>query len=113
MAHDHGRLLFEVKERMPEDGFIEQLAALYHAFGNQTRMKILFALYRSPLCVYELAELVGMEQSAVSHQLNYLKKMNLIRSEREGKTLIYSLADSHVEHIIAIGSEHLTEEEKD
>ena len=84
-------------------------AELFKMFGDSTRMKILFSLSQGELCVCAIAELIGMEQSAVSHQLKKLKAANLVLARREGKTVLYRLADSHVRDVIAVGFAHLTE----
>ena len=93
---------------IPEDELIE-LAALFRIFGDSTRIKILFALFRSEKNVTQICEAIDMNQSAVSHQLKILKTAKLITSRREGKSMIYSLADDHVKTIIAMGKEHIEE----
>ena len=85
------------------------LAELFKIFGDSTRIKILFALCESPLCVCDLAESLNMTQSAISHQLKILKQSKLVKSQRDGKSIIYSVADEHVKSIIAIGMEHIEE----
>ena len=91
-----------------EDELIE-LAELFRIFGDSTRIKILFALFRSEKNVTQICEAIDMNQSAVSHQLKILKTAKLITSRREGKSMIYSLADDHVKTIIAMGKEHIEE----
>ena len=78
-------------------------------FGDSTRVKILYALYKQELCVCDIARLLDVTQSAVSHQLRVLKNGKLVRFRREGKTLYYSLADEHVVRILAQGMEHIEE----
>lgn len=107
--HDHSLLLHEVSDEMPADEVLTDLADLFKIFGDTTRIKILYALFESEMCVCSIAELLGMTQSAISHQLSVLKKNALVCSRREGKTVIYSLADSHVRSIIGQGFEHITE----
>lgn len=85
------------------------LAELFKIFGDSTRIKILFALCESPMCVCDLAESLNMTQSAISHQLKILKQSKLVKSRRDGKSIIYSVADDHVKSIIAIGMEHIEE----
>ena len=85
------------------------LAELFKTFGDSTRIRILYALLDTPQCVSDLADGLGMTQSAVSHQLRILKQMKLIGARREGKQMIYALADDHVRTILAMGMEHLTE----
>jgi len=107
--HDHESLLNKVKKEMPHDEILFDLSDLFKLFGDTTRIKILFALFESELCVCAISELIGLEQSAVSHQLKKLKQANLVKNRRDGKTIFYSLADGHVRQIIAVGFEHLTE----
>lgn len=109
MAHDHGKILQEVKEGMPEAKKLTELADLFKLFGDGTRIKILYSLFESELCVCAISELLGMTQSAISHQLKVLKDGNLIANRREGKTIYYFLADDHVRTIIGQGYEHITE----
>ncbi len=109
MPHDHGELLKHVKADMPADELLQDLGDLFKVFGDTTRIKIMYALYEDEMCVCAIAELIGMTQSAVSHQLKSLKAANLVTSRREGKTIYYRLSDDHVKSIIAQGYEHLTE----
>ena len=111
--HDHRSILKNVKDELPSDSLLFDLSDLFKLFGDTTRIKILFALFESELCVCAISELVGLEQSATSHQLKKLKLANLVRSRREGKTVFYSLADEHVRQLISLGFEHLTETEED
>lgn len=110
MIHNHADLVLKVEELMPDDKVLCDLGDLFKVFGDTTRMKILFSLFESEMCVCAIAELLKMEQSAISHQLRILKNAKLVSSRREGKTNIYFLADSHVRSIISQGYEHLTEE---
>ena len=87
----------------------EELADLYKIFGDSSRVKILVALTQSEMCVGEISEFLSITQSAVSHQLRILKTSNLVKSRRDGKNVIYSLADEHIKHIIDCGMEHITE----
>ena len=89
---------------------INALAELFKLFGDESRLRILFALKEQELCVDELAEKLSMSQSAVSHQLRILKSGDLVQGRRDGKRIIYSLADDHVHTIIAQGTEHVEEE---
>ena len=109
MAHNHEEILCKVKTEMPGDELISDLADLFKIFGDTTRMKILYSLFESELCVCAIAELLGMTQSAISHQLKVLKNANLVANRREGKTIYYFLADDHVRTIVAQGFEHLIE----
>lgn len=108
--HDHIVALDYARTKLPKDEALCDLADLFKIFGDTTRMKILFSLFEQELCVREITELLGMTQSAISHQLKVLKDAKLIANRREGKTIIYFLADDHVRSIIGQGFEHLTEE---
>ena len=88
---------------------LEQIAELFKAFADPTRVSILALLSESERCVNDIAEAVGLSQSAVSHQLRILKQMHLIKFRREGKSLLYSLADDHVSTILEMGLEHVLE----
>ena len=94
---------------MTEDALFS-MAELFRLFGDSTRIKILCALFEQERNVTEICELVGMSQSAISHQLRLLKQADLVTSRREGKTMIYSLADDHVKTIIYMAKEHVEEE---
>lgn len=109
--HDHTRMLENAKALLPSDDLLCELGDLFRIFGDTTRMRILFSLFETELCVCAIAEILRMEQSAISHQLKILKDARLINFRREGKTKIYFLADDHVRKIIGQGYEHLTEEE--
>jgi ArsR family transcriptional regulator len=86
-----------------------QIAELFKAFGDPTRVHILSLLLKQELCVGDIAEGVELSQSAISHQLRILKQMDLIKFRREGKNLLYSLADDHVRTILEMGLEHVME----
>ena len=94
---------------MPDDEVLYELADLFRVFGDSTRIKILYALHDNELCVQDIANAVALSQSAVSHQLRVLKDSKLVRFRRDGKTIFYSLADSHVRAILDQGVEHVTE----
>ena len=110
--HDHNGILNAVRSGLPAEELLCDLADLFKLFGDTTRMRILFSLFESEMCVCAIAELLSMTQSAISHQLSVLKKSNLINCRREGKTVFYFLADEHVRTIIGQDFEHLTEERK-
>jgi len=97
-----------LKELPPEE-IIKELADFYKVFGDATRVKILCVLLRSQMCVCDLAQMLGMTQSAISNQLRVLKQMKLVRNKRDGKTVYYSLADGHIQNIISQGMEHIME----
>lgn len=109
IKHDHSQALSLVKSLLPQEEMICDLADLFKVFGDTTRMRILFSLFESELCVCAIAELLSMTQSAISHQLKVLKDYNLVGNRREGKTVYYFLADDHVRTIIGQGYDHLTE----
>ena len=96
-------------DEMPPDEILYDLAELFKIFGDTTRIKILYALFEAELCVNDIAELLGMNQTAVSHQLRVLKNNKLVRFRKEGKNVYYSLSDDHVHSIIKMGMEHLEE----
>lgn len=94
---------------LPDEDDMAELAELYKVFGDSTRVRILCTLSQSELCVCDLAEVLKLSQSAVSHQLRILKQAKLVRNRRDGRSVIYSLADDHVRGIIAMGMEHILE----
>ena len=98
-----------VLDRMPCDEKLYDLAELFKVFGDSTRIKILYALFEHELCVCDIANLLGLSQTAVSHQLKILKVNKLVRARREGKIVFYSLDDGHVYSIINCGMEHVEE----
>ncbi|MCR5108608.1 MAG: metalloregulator ArsR/SmtB family transcription factor [Lachnospiraceae bacterium] len=99
----------EVCSSLPDEDELYDLAELFKVFGDSTRIRILFALLKTDICVCDLAETLNMTQSAVSHQLKILKQARLVKSRREGKQVIYFLADEHVRTIIDQGREHIEE----
>lgn len=107
--HAHDDLIEKVNENMPEEELLYDLAELYKVFGDSTRIKILYVLFESEMCVYDIARLLNMSQSAISHQLKVLKQNKLVRYRREGKIVFYSLSDDHVRTIIDQGMEHISE----
>ncbi len=96
-------------ETIPNRDTLEQIAELFKVFADATRVRILSLLLGQELCVGDIAEALEMSQSAVSHQLRILKQMHLIKYRREGKNLLYSLADDHVRTILEMGLEHIQE----
>jgi DNA-binding transcriptional ArsR family regulator len=96
-------------ETMPDDELLYELADLFKVFSDTTRIKILYALMQQGRCVAEISELVGATQSAVSHQLRQLKAAHLVKFKRDGKNVIYSLADAHVYSMLAQGLTHICE----
>ncbi len=107
--HAHEDIVQKVNRDMPEEEILYDLAELFKIFGDSTRIKILYVLFESEMCVCDIAQLLNMTQSAISHQLRSLKQSKLVKYRREGKTVFYSLADGHVRTIIDQGMEHVAE----
>ena len=105
----HEKVIEQVQEEMPEEEILYDLAELFKVFGDSTRIKILYVLFQSEMCVCDIAQLLNMSQSAISHQLRVLKQAQLVKYRREGKTVFYSLADAHVNTILNQGLEHIEE----
>lgn len=105
----HEEFLKIVEETMPDETELDSLAELFKVFGDPTRIRILFILFETEVCVCDLAKALNMTQSAVSHQLRILKQSRLVKNRREGKSIFYSLADDHVRTMIAQGREHILE----
>lgn len=106
--HHSGLALEEMKEKIPGLGELERAAELFKVLGDPTRMQILTALFlQDELCVCDISDLLGMSQSAISHQLRLLRTTHLVKNRREGKSIYYSLDDTHVATIIAQGLEHI------
>ncbi|MGC6175297.1 ArsR/SmtB family transcription factor [Lacrimispora sp. 38-1] len=105
----HENVVNQVLKVMPKDQQLMDLADFFKIFGDPTRVRILYVLSQSQMCVCDIANLLQMGQSAISHQLRVLKQMRLVKSRREGKTVFYSLADGHIETILAQGMEHISE----
>ena len=109
-GHDvHEDKVSLVAERMPPEDEMADMAELFKVFGDSTRIKILYVLSQSEMCVCDIATLLQMGQSAISHQLRVLKQMRLVSFRREGKTVFYKLADSHIQTILNQGMEHISE----
>ena len=105
----HQDLVAQVNAGMPDEEILYDLAELFKLFADSTRIKILYILFASELCVCDIAQLLNMSQSAISHQLRALKQAKLVRYRREGKQVFYSLADGHVRTILGQGMEHVAE----
>lgn len=105
----HQDVVNKVTEDMPADETLYDLAELFKVFGDSTRIRILYALFESELCVGDIAQLLGLTQTAVSHQLRVLKTNKLVKFRKEGKIVFYSLSDDHVRRIINQGMEHVQE----
>lgn len=98
-----------VLEQQPAEEVLYDLAELFKVFGDSTRIRILYALVESELCVGDIAQLLNLGQSAVSHQLKLLKDAKLVRYRREGRIIFYALDDEHVRNILNMGMEHVEE----
>ena len=107
----HQDVVDHVKERMPEDEVLLDLADTFKLFSDSTRLKILYALTEAEMCVCDISALLGMSKSSVSHQLQVLKQSNLIKYRKAGRVVYYSLADDHVKTICRMGMEHVLEED--
>ena len=105
----HSDVVEEIKDRIPKDEVLYDLAEFFKVFGDSTRIKIICALFENEMCVCDLAALLGVSQSAISHQLRTLKSARLVRYRREGKVVYYSLDDDHIKHIFDEGLNHITE----
>ena len=107
--HAHDEIVERVQKKMPGEDTLYDLPELFRIFGDSTRIRILYVLFEAEMCVCDIAALLGMTQSAISHQLKALKNARLVKSRRDGKTVFYSLADDHVKTIIDQGLEHILE----
>ena len=107
--HAHEDVVEQVRRTMPGEDTLYDLTELFRIFADSTRVRILYVLEESEMCVCDLAALLGMTQSAISHQLRSLKQSRLVKARREGKTVFYSLADGHVRTILDQGMEHVAE----
>ena len=105
----HEDVVNKVLSELPPDETLYDLAELFKIFGDSTRVKILYTLFEAELCVCDIAQLLKLTQTAVSHQLRILKTNKLVKSRKEGKNVFYSLADDHVRLIINQGMEHVEE----
>ena len=99
----------EIENKMPEESELYDLADLFKVFGDSTRIKILYVLFENEMCVYDIASILNMTQSAIPHQLRILKQNRLVKFRKEGKTVLYTLADEHVFTILSQGIEHVEE----
>lgn len=105
----HEDVVNQVRDTMPVDENLYDLAELFKVFGDTTRIKILYALFSSDMCVCDIAALLNMTQSAISHQLRVLKQARLVKYRKEGKIVFYSLDDEHVKQIFDQGLIHVNE----
>ncbi|MDR0762832.1 MAG: metalloregulator ArsR/SmtB family transcription factor [Campylobacteraceae bacterium] len=105
----HEDIVNTVKSRMPNDEILFDLAELFKVFGDSTRVKILYALFQSQMCVCDIAALLGMTKSSISHQLRVLKQAKLVKYKKEGKIVFYSLDDEHIKNIFDQAFCHIRE----
>lgn len=105
----HNDVVEKVKLKIPKDETLYDLAEFFKVFGDSTRIKIICALFESEMCVCDLSALLGVSQSAISHQLRTLKSNRLVKYRREGKVVYYALDDDHIKHIFDEGLNHITE----
>ncbi len=105
----HSDIVDKVKENIPNEETLYDLAELFKTFGDTTRIKILYALFASEMCVCDIAVLLNMTQSAISHQLRVLKQARLVKFRKDGKVVFYSLDDEHVKRIFDQGLHHISE----
>jgi len=107
----HEDIVNSVRDSMPADEKLYDLAELFKVFGDTTRIKILYALFSSEMCVCDIASLLNMTQSAISHQLRVLKQTRLVKFRREGRVVYYSLDDEHIKQIFDQGLAHINEKD--
>ena len=105
----HEDIVNQVRDKMPQEESLYDLAELFKVFGDSTRIRILWALHEAEMCVCDIAVLLNMTQSAISHQLRVLKQANLVKNRKEGKVVYYSLVDDHVREIFDQGLIHINE----
>ena len=107
--HIHQEIVDKVNAALPDENLTNDLAELFKVFADNTRIRILYVLFESEMCVCDIAQILNMTQSAISHQLRILKQNRLVKFRRSGKSIMYSLADDHVRAIINQGLEHIEE----
>ena len=105
----HDESIEKAEKSKPTEDMIVDLSELFKVLGDPTRIKIIYALFESEMCVCDIATLLGMTQSAISHQLRVLKKSRLVKNRKEGKTVFYSLDDEHIHSIFECGLSHIKE----
>ncbi len=105
----HNDIVNEVTAKLPDEELLYDVAELFKVFGDSTRVRIICALFESEMCVCDIAAVLNMTQSAISHQLRVLKQARLVKYRRDGKTVYYSLADDHIQNIFDQAFEHIME----
>ena len=113
VEHDHKKTADFARSHLPSEDDLFDLAELFKVFSDSSRIRIMCALSKTEMCVYDIAELTGASQSAVSHQLRLLRASHLVRTRRDGKNIFYALDDDHVDAIISTGLEHIRHTKKD
>ncbi len=108
----HSEIVDNVKSKLPNEEILYDVAELFKVFGDSTRVRIICALFEDEMCVCDIAAVLNMTQSAISHQLRVLKQARLVKYRREGKTVFYSLSDAHIKNIFNQAFEHSTEDTK-
>lgn len=107
--HEHLDVVEKVRNTMPDEDELYELAELFKVFGDSTRVRILSALFCSELCVCDICSVLNMNKSAISHQLRVLRQTKIVKSRKDGKEVFYSLDDEHIEKIFKMAKEHLEE----
>lgn len=105
----HEELVNEINRTMPKEEVLYDLAEIFKVFGDTTRIKILYSLFKNEMCVCDISAIVGVSRSAISHQLRLLKQSKLVRYRKEGKVVYYSLDDEHIKSIFNAGLAHIEE----
>jgi len=105
----HEKVVENVRKNILDEELLYNLSELFKIFGDNTRIKILCALFQAEMCVCDIAAVLGMSQSAVSHQLRILKQARLVKNRKDGKVVYYSLSDEHIKHIFDEGLIHVKE----
>ncbi|MCZ6167435.1 ArsR/SmtB family transcription factor [Campylobacter ureolyticus] len=105
----HKEVVENTKTKMPDDTSLNELADFFKIFGDSTRVRILWALSLNQMCVCDIAALLNMSQSSISHQLRVLKQNKFVKNRRDGKVVYYSLLDEHISYILKQGLTHISE----
>ncbi len=103
----HKDIVDNTLKKMPKQNLFDNLAEFFKIIGDPTRTKIIFALDQNEMCVCDIANVLGMTKSSISHQLATLRKNGIVKSRREGKEVYYSLDDEHVQQVFEVGIEHI------
>lgn len=103
----HENIVKDTLSKMPEDDLFNKLAEFFKILGDTTRAKILFALDQNEMCVCDIANVLGMSKSSISHQLGTLRKMNIVKCRKQGKEVYYAMDDDHVQKLFELGIEHI------